>query len=201
MSLLCLFQHASVNHRRAILCFLTQLDVNELPLFFSLLLKPLFSTADGTSAHENQLDLLFDKFLALPLSFLQTESLSTMIAGLSSKKKFSFLHVVEDVLRSFDEFHVKPFLDLLLAIVVKILEWCTISVTVPSDTACSGIEDDSANGLKVWLHIFLVNRVMSWSFVSVSITWLGLCNITLLFFQCSFIVVLSYFCLGKKTWC
>ncbi|CAA6658531.1 unnamed protein product [Spirodela intermedia] len=124
-------KHASVNHRRAILCFLTQLDVNELPLFFSLLLKPLFSSADGTSAHENQLHVLFDKFLALPLSFLQTELLSTMIAGLSSKKKFSFLHVVVDILRSFDEFHVKPFLDLLLAIVVKILSGAQIAPLFP----------------------------------------------------------------------
>ena len=134
------FQHTSVNHRRAILYFLTQLEVDELPLFFSLIMKPLFSS-----------DQHFDQFISLPLNFLRSEFLSTIIAGLSLKKKFSFLHVVEDILRCFDESHVKPFLDLLLAVSIKILEWCMITISAPSE--CVDLKEDSTSGLKVRLLI------------------------------------------------
>ncbi|XP_078430936.1 ARM repeat superfamily protein isoform X2 [Wolffia australiana] len=134
-------KHASVNIRRAILCFLAQLEVNELPPFFSLLLKPLFTTVDGSNGH------FFDQFFALPLTFLHTDFLSTVVSSLSSKKKFSFLHVLEDVLRCFDESRIKPFLDLLLAILIKILEWCTVKSVATMDVELSDI-DDSAGGLK-----------------------------------------------------
>ncbi|MQL78120.1 hypothetical protein Taro_010527 [Colocasia esculenta] len=134
-------KHASVNHRRAILCFLTQLDVNELPLFFSLLLKHLFSNTDGSSVYEGDLEGSLEKCQALPLSFLQAES--ALLKSLSLKKKFGFLHVVEDTFRSFDEFHIKPFLNLLLAVVIKILESCTDSITSSCDASSCTVDEEA----------------------------------------------------------
>lgn len=50
------------------------------------------------------------------------------IAALSWKKKYGFLHVIEDVVEVFDELHIRPFLDLLVGCVVRVLESCTSSL-------------------------------------------------------------------------
>lgn len=50
------------------------------------------------------------------------------IATLSWKKKYGFLHVIEDIVGVFDELHIRPFLDLLVGCVVRLLESCTLSL-------------------------------------------------------------------------
>lgn len=50
---------------------------------------------------------------------------SNTIESLSLKKKYGFLHVVEDILAVFDESRLKPFLNLLMNCVVLISSSCT----------------------------------------------------------------------------
>lgn len=119
-------KHASVHHRKAILGFLAQLDVEELPLFFVLLIKPLVSASQGASAKsawpwttpETQQHGL-DSF-----SFLEHFS-RDCINAISWKKKYGFLHVIEDIVAVFDEVHISPFLDLLMGCIVRLLDSCT----------------------------------------------------------------------------
>ncbi|XP_057754877.1 uncharacterized protein LOC130974144 isoform X1 [Arachis stenosperma] len=141
---------ASICHRKAILSFLAGLDVNELPLFFALLVKPLqivkkndgivnlFWTLSGGSISEFQ-----------ALSLLQYFTLENMVT-LPWKKKYGFLHVIEDIVGVFDEMHISPFLDLLVGCVVRVLESCTSSLDkakepnrLPLDQRMSGINVDS----------------------------------------------------------
>lgn len=119
-SVLLLFQHAGVHHRRAVLCFLAQLDVDELQLFFSLLLKPLFALGHGT-------DSSCEKFKD-GLQVFDLVEFSRTIGDLSWKKIYGFLHVVKDILKAFDEIHIRPFLKLLMEIVVRILESCMLNI-------------------------------------------------------------------------
>ncbi|XP_062109162.1 uncharacterized protein LOC133819824 isoform X2 [Humulus lupulus] len=122
-------KHASVNYRKAVLGFLAQLDVDELPLFYALLMKPLqivqvgsdgtsdwFWTSSGSSK---------DRFQAS--NFLKYFTVDN-ITALSWKKRNGFLHVIEDVVGVFDELRIKPFLDFLMGCVVRILESCTCSL-------------------------------------------------------------------------
>ncbi|XP_058787152.1 uncharacterized protein LOC131661580 [Vicia villosa] len=121
-------KEASISHRKAILSFIAKLDITELPLFFALLIKPLqiVEKTDG----------LANLFWTLPIgctSEFQASSLLEYftldnIAALSWKKKYSFLHVIEDVVDVFDKLHIKPFLDLLVGCVVRVLESCTSSL-------------------------------------------------------------------------
>jgi U3 small nucleolar RNA-associated protein 20 len=71
------------------------------------------------------------------------------IVALSWKKKYGFLHVIEDVLGVFDEFHVRPFLDLLMGCVVRVLGSCTSSVVVAKCNGLSSLEDHSNADLTV----------------------------------------------------
>lgn len=123
------FQHTSVHHRKAVLGFVAQLDVDELRLFFALLIKPLLSISQGLdgnhgmskwfwSSPERSKDE-FDSFMFL--KYFTTDN----IMALSWKKRYAFLHVIEDILGVFDELHVKPYLDLLMGCVVRILCSCT----------------------------------------------------------------------------
>ena len=115
------FQHAGVHHRRAVLCFLAQLDVDELQLFFSLLLKPLFAPGHGTdSSCEKSKD---------GLQVFDLVEFSRTIGDLSFKKICGFLHVVKDILKAFDEIHIRPFLKLLMGFVVRIVETCILNIT------------------------------------------------------------------------
>ncbi|CAL0327253.1 unnamed protein product [Lupinus luteus] len=119
---------ASICHRRAILSFIAGLDVNELPLFFALLIKPLqiVKETDGTT----------NLFWALPRGSINEFQASSLlecftldnIETLSWKKKYGFLHVVEEIVGVFDEQHVRPFLDLLVGCVVRLLESCSSSL-------------------------------------------------------------------------
>ncbi|CAK8567091.1 unnamed protein product [Lathyrus sativus] len=119
---------ASICHRKAILSFIAELDISELPLFFALLIKPL-QIVEKTDGPANL-------FWTLPIgctSEFQASSLLEYftldnIAALSWKKKYGFLHVIEDVVGVFDELHIRPFLDLLVGCVVRVLESCASSL-------------------------------------------------------------------------
>ncbi|KAM6544664.1 hypothetical protein CsatB_025400 [Cannabis sativa] len=122
-------KHASVNYRKAVLGFLAQLDVDELPLFYSLLMKPL---QIGTVGSDDTSDWFWtssgsskDRFQAS--NFLKYFTVDN-ITALSWKKRNGFLHVIEDVVGVFDELRIKPFLDFLMGCVVRILESCTCSL-------------------------------------------------------------------------
>ncbi|KAL3360047.1 hypothetical protein AABB24_016514 [Solanum stoloniferum] len=119
-------KHASVHHRKAILGFLAQLDVEELPLFFALLIKPLVSASQGAAAKSawpwttpGVLQHGLDSFSVL-------EHFSRdCINAISWKKRYGFLHVIEDIVAVFDEVHISPFLDLLMGCIVRLLDSCT----------------------------------------------------------------------------
>ena len=76
----------------------------------------LFWTSDKVSIDEFQADALLEYFTL------------DNIANLSWKKKYGFLHVIEDIIGVFDELHIRPFLDLLVGCVVRLLESCTSSL-------------------------------------------------------------------------
>lgn len=68
------------------------------------------------------------------------------IMALSWKKKYGFLHVIEDILRSFDESHIRPFLDLLMGCVVRVLQSCMSSIETAKGGG-SSMESHSDVGL------------------------------------------------------
>ncbi|KAK8473806.1 hypothetical protein PHAVU_001G253000 [Phaseolus vulgaris] len=119
---------ASICHRKAILSFIAGLDVIELPLFFALLIKPL-QIVKKTNGPANlfwtlptgSIDEVQDGAL---LEYFTVEN----IANLSWKRKYGFLHVIEDIFAVFDELHITPFLNLLVGCVVRLLESCTSSL-------------------------------------------------------------------------
>ncbi|XP_010532760.1 PREDICTED: small subunit processome component 20 homolog isoform X2 [Tarenaya hassleriana] len=112
-------KHTSVHHRKAVLCFIAQLDVCELTIFFALLIKPLNITSEGTmDLFWTSPDSYLDHFqMSKYLKYFSVESISS----LSWKKKFGFLHVIQHTLEVFDEFHIRPFLDFLMGCVVRLL--------------------------------------------------------------------------------
>lgn len=149
-----LYQHASVHHRRAVLGFLGQLDVGELPLLFALLIKPLLPVSNDWfwSSCESS----FQEFHA---SNVVKDLTVDEIEGISWKKRYGFLHVIEDIFRSLDEFHLKPFLNLLMGFVVRILETCTLRLGSAGNSETSQIENLSDDGLTVH-EAFEENPVM-----------------------------------------
>ncbi|XP_047962589.1 small subunit processome component 20 homolog isoform X2 [Salvia hispanica] len=119
-------KNASVHHRRAVLGFLAELDLDELPLFFWLLVKPLLPVSQGgdemskicwASSKSQQFEVDAPDIL----NILSSNTIET----LSLKKKYGFLHVVEDILAVFDASRLKPFLNLLMNCVVLISSSCT----------------------------------------------------------------------------
>ncbi|KAL3626591.1 hypothetical protein CASFOL_030140 [Castilleja foliolosa] len=134
-------KNASVPNRRAVLGFLAELDVDELPLFFWLLIKPLLSVSQ--SDHETS-----KCFRSLPQShkyeidtfeILKHFTTDTIMA-LSWKKRYGFLHVVEDILEVFDEPHLSPFLNLLMHFVVRILATCTPFIASEKSCGSSAVK-------------------------------------------------------------
>lgn len=126
--------------RKAVLGFIAQLNVSELPLFFQLLIKSLQISEPGKDGTEicgvssmNEVDSLnvlshftMERILAIPW-----------------KKKQGFLHVVEEVLRIFDASRVSPFLDLLLGCVVRVLESCALNIPNGSYKKHGQLDDSS----------------------------------------------------------
>ncbi|XP_031259480.1 small subunit processome component 20 homolog isoform X1 [Pistacia vera] len=143
-------KQASIYHRKALLGFIAQLDVDELPLFFTLLIKSLNIIPKGADV---------DVFWTTPnytmdnfheLSFLKYFNIENL-AILSWKKSHGFLHVIEDVFGVFDESHIRPFLHLLMGCVVRILVSCTSSI-VAAKGGSSSIKDHSSTDLTVHEH-------------------------------------------------
>nr|XP_018626916.1 small subunit processome component 20 homolog isoform X2 [Nicotiana tomentosiformis] len=119
-------KHASVHHRKAILGFLAQLDVEELPLFFALLIKPLVSASQVAAAKSARLWTTPETLKHGFDSFSILEHFSRdCINAISWKKRYGFLHVIEDIVAVFDEVHISPFLDLLMGCTVRLLESST----------------------------------------------------------------------------
>ncbi|KAK1435340.1 hypothetical protein QVD17_01101 [Tagetes erecta] len=119
---------ASMHHRKAVIGFLAELDINELPLFFGLLIKPLQIGSSGV----DDLGELIWNLRNTPATFDSSAILRhfTMdnIKSLSSKKIYGFLHVTEEILGVFDESRIKPVLDTLMGSVVRILASCAPSI-------------------------------------------------------------------------
>ncbi|KAG0488446.1 hypothetical protein HPP92_007018 [Vanilla planifolia] len=115
-------KYAGVNNRRAILCFLSQLEVGELHLFFLLLLKSLFGRDRGTVTLEGHSDSVI--VVQQQTFSLLNGSVFKAIENLTLKKKYGFLYVLEDVFKTFDAFHIRPFLSSLMKLVSLILKSC-----------------------------------------------------------------------------
>lgn len=144
-------QHASICHRKALLGFIAQLDVDELPLFFLLLIKSLHIIPKGADddVFWTTEKYTMDNFYELNfLNYFTVENLAT----LSWKKIHGFLHVIDDVFGVFDESHVIPFLHLLMGCVVHILVSCTSSLDVAKGSGSSLIKDHSSTDLTIHEH-------------------------------------------------
>ncbi|KAK9671440.1 hypothetical protein RND81_12G030400 [Saponaria officinalis] len=141
-------KHASVNNRKAVLGFIAQLTVDELPLFFSLLMKSLQVIEPGSedmaickwSSEENNLDE------SQPSNFMGFFTMENILT-IPWKKRYGFLHVVEEILRVFDSTHIKPFLSLLMGCVVRMLESCAASLDRRSSCQSTQGEDHSVANL------------------------------------------------------
>lgn len=118
-----------MHQRKAVLGFIAELDINELPLFYALLLNPLTTTSHRANVIDEWLQLSpkysSDDFNSSTI--LQQFTVDN-IRALPMKKVYGFLHVVEDVLGVFDILHIKPFLNLLMGCVVRILTSCSSSL-------------------------------------------------------------------------
>jgi len=55
-----------------------------------------------------------------------------VLANLSWKKRLGFFHMAEDTLRTFDELHIRPFLNPLMRTVAQTLESCMLNLTSDS---------------------------------------------------------------------
>lgn len=122
-------KHASMHQRKAVLGFIAELDINELPLFYALLLNPLQTISDRVNVIDEWLQIspecISDE---LNSSTILKQFTVDNIRALPLKKIYGFLHVVEDVLGVFDILHIKPFLNLLMGCVVRMLTSCSSSL-------------------------------------------------------------------------
>ncbi|KAK6941816.1 U3 small nucleolar RNA-associated protein 20, N-terminal [Dillenia turbinata] len=144
-------KRASVHHRKAVLGFLAQLEVEELRIFFSLLLKPLWENLNPTGETATCFWSLKESgFDAIEASGVFEWFTLDRIMTLSWKKRYGFMHVIEDIMGVFDELHIQPFLNLLVGCVVRVLGSCSIGL----DNAKSGALSLRQNGssLKPDLH-------------------------------------------------
>lgn len=104
---------------------MAQLEVDELLLFFMLLLKPLLPRPRANEVLDVQTAEASTNIThGSSSSILNKYSTSILVADLSWKQKYGFLHVIDEILRIFDEAHIKPYLNALLKIVGWILESC-----------------------------------------------------------------------------
>ncbi|XP_011045607.1 PREDICTED: U3 small nucleolar RNA-associated protein 20-like [Populus euphratica] len=142
-------KHTSINQRKVVLRFIAQLDVGELTLFFMSLLKPLHILPEGVDSAA----IFFWNLCKSSVDEFQTSDILkhfTMekIMALSWKQRTGFLHVVEDILGVFDESRIRPFLDLLMGCVVRLLGSCTASLDAVKD-ASSVVEDNTSDNQKL----------------------------------------------------
>ncbi|KAF8097526.1 hypothetical protein N665_0286s0035 [Sinapis alba] len=137
-------KHTSINHRKAVLRFIAERDVNDLAVFFVLLIKPLNIVSEETmdlfwNSGKTSLDY-FQK-----ANFLKDFTGDT-ISTLSRNQKSGFLHVIQDILEVFDELRVRPFIDFLMGCVVRLMvnyeERNIESLTPRNDTAAPSTPDN-----------------------------------------------------------
>lgn len=144
------FQNASVHHRRAVLGFLAELDLDELPLFFWLLVKPLLPISQsGDEIRKIFWGSSKSSELNVDASDILMHLTSNAIETLSWKKKYGFLHVVKDILAVFDEARLNPFLNLLMNIVVLISASCTSVLGSSKKSDFSFVDNSSTLDLEV----------------------------------------------------
>lgn len=124
-----------MHHRKAVIGFLAELDISELPLFFGLLIKPL---QIGLSGDDDMGELIWNSHKT-PAKFDSSAIFKHLtmdnIKSLSSKKIYGFLHVTEEIFGVFDESRIKPVLDTLMGSVVRILASCAPSMDEEDDGA------------------------------------------------------------------
>ncbi|MCO5560985.1 hypothetical protein L7F22_014605 [Adiantum nelumboides] len=115
--------------RKVILAFLASLDVHELSLFFVLILRPLESafTKDGMVC--NQEDHAWELAVkeGAQHNFIEWVDIEGT-AKLSPKKKIGFLHMLKDILETFDKDHLVPYLHACLAFTFRILQTCQVDI-------------------------------------------------------------------------
>nr|VDD40731.1 unnamed protein product [Brassica oleracea] len=140
-------KHTSINHRKAVLRFIAERDVDDLALFFVLLIKPLNIISEET------MDLFWSSGKASLGYFQKADFLKDFtgdtISTLSKNQKSGFLHVIQDILEVFDELRVRPFIDFLMGCVVRLMvnyeERNIASLTPRNDTAASSTPDNKEN--------------------------------------------------------
>ncbi|KAI5069079.1 hypothetical protein GOP47_0015380 [Adiantum capillus-veneris] len=150
--------------RKVVLAFLASLDVRELSLFFVLILKPLESafTEDGMVC--NQEDHAWELAVkqGLQHNFIGWVDIEGT-AKLSHKKKIGFLHMLKDILETFDKDHIVPYLHACLSFTFRILRTCQGEIgggaNAPTSTsakpvALSGKKDIRTLCLKVLAIVF-----------------------------------------------
>lgn len=113
-----------MHHRKAVIGFLAELDINELQLFYALLIKPLQSGSSGVDEMDELLWSTPETSANVGSSSVLRHFTMDNIKSLSSKKIYGFLHVTEEIIRVFDESRIKPVLDTLMGSVVRILASC-----------------------------------------------------------------------------
>ncbi|CAN0891198.1 Small subunit processome component 20 homolog [Linum grandiflorum] len=119
-------KHASLRLRKEVLRFIAQLDINEISLFYALLVKPLDILPRGDddsvlfwTAPENSM------YAFEPSNIIKYFTHENIMA-LSWDKRYGFFHVIEDILEVFDEMRIRPFLNLLMGCVVRLLVSCSL---------------------------------------------------------------------------
>ncbi|CAL1353831.1 unnamed protein product [Linum trigynum] len=125
-------KHASLRLRKEVLRFMAQLDINEISLFYASLVKRLDILPRGVddaailcwTAPENSMHQ-FE-----PSNFLKYFT-NENILGLSWDKRYGFVHVIEAILEEFDELHIRPFLNLLMGCVARLLVSCSLCLGAP----------------------------------------------------------------------
>ncbi|KAF3796079.1 Small subunit processome component 20-like protein [Nymphaea thermarum] len=123
-------KNAGAARRKAILCFLSQLEVEELPLFFSLCFRNICMLPDGTGFVHRSYTSVLQYVQEVQLSDFFKSFSSDNLGNLQWKKIHGFLHILEDILKAFQESHIKPFLGLLMMLVIQILECCKSSLVM-----------------------------------------------------------------------
>ncbi|KAL8494904.1 hypothetical protein ACS0TY_019169 [Phlomoides rotata] len=142
-------KNANVHHRRAVLGYIAQLDVDELPLFFWLLFEPLLPISQrGDETSKNFWTSPQSPKFEADTSDILKHFTSDTIKALPWEKLYGFMHVIGDVLAVFDENHLNPFLNLLMNCVVRISASCTSSLGSRSEVADHDEVDDKIKDRK-----------------------------------------------------
>lgn len=146
--------------------FIAQLEVSELPQFFAALMKPLIcmpaEDPDDASWFWGYLNSPFADNPAIPFFKYFTRE---HLMGLSWKKKSGFLHVTKDIIEVFDETRIRPFLELLMGCIVRLLDWCTENINNAKSSEFASVDRSIVNHSKAKINQSGANqtKVSSWS--------------------------------------